>query len=258
MSRPVAMITGASAGIGTEFARRLATSGYDLVLIARRRERLDALVAELQAAHPGLRAEALAFDLAAPESVGAIVTELGRANIVVDLLVNNAGFGAHGVFVGQDAGNAAGQIAVNVNALVALTRAFVPAMVERRRGGVINLASTAGFQPVPNMAVYGATKAFVLSFSEALHEELRGSGVRVVALAPGATATEFFGIAGERAALGPKRDVRDVVRTGLRALDRNRAVAVDGVLNAALAGSVRFAPRALVARISGVMMGLRR
>ncbi len=258
MSRPVAMITGASAGIGAEFGRRLAANGYDLVLVARRRERLDALVTKLQAAHPGLRAVALAFDLAAPESVGAIVAELARQNIAVDLLVNNAGFGAHGVFARQDAGNAAAQIAVNVNALVALTHAFVPAMVERRRGGVINLASTASFQPVPNMAVYGATKAFVLSFTEALHEELRDSGVRVVALCPGATATEFFGIAGERAALGPKRDVRDVVRTGLRAFDRNRAVAVDGILNAALAESIRFAPRGLVARIGGMMMGLRR
>jgi short-subunit dehydrogenase len=127
-------------------------------------------------------------------------------------------------------------------------------MVERGRGGIINVASTAAFQPLPAMAVYGATKAFVLSFSEALHEEVRRSGVRVVALCPGATATEFFDIAGEKASIGKRRDVRDVVRTGLRAFDRNRAVAIDGFANAALAGSVRFMPRGMVRAVAATTM----
>ena len=128
-------------------------------------------------------------------------------------------------------------------------------MVERRRGGIINVASTAAFQPLPGMAVYGATKAFVLSFSEALHEEVRRSGVTVTALCPGATETEFFDIAGERAAIGRKRSVHDVVRTGLRAFEGKRAVAIDGPANAMLAESVRFMPRSIVARLSAVVMG---
>ena len=255
MSRPVALVTGASAGIGLAFARELAKRGYDLVLVARRRDRLDALAAELTAADAAVQVRVVPRDLAAPDVAGEIAAELAHDDVAIDLLVNNAGFGHHGRFVTQDSRDAAGQIAVNVGALVALARAFVPGMVERRRGGVINVASTAAFQPVPNMAVYGATKAFVLSFSEALHEEVRRAGVRVVALCPGATATEFFGIAGENAALGPKRSVADVVQTGLRALDANSAVAIDGPANAIMAGSVRFAPRGVVRRIAALMMG---
>ena len=254
MSRPVALVTGASAGIGAEFARQLAALGYDLVLVARRRERLDALAAEVVGASAKTRVRVLAMDLTAPTVVRDIATELARDGIVVDLLVNNAGFGAHGSFAASAATTATGMIAVNVNALVALTHAFVPGMVERRRGGVINVASVAAFQPVPSMAVYGATKAFVLSFSEALHEEVRRNGVRVVALCPGATATEFFSIAGEAAALGPKRDVRGVVSAGLRAFEKNDAVVIDGTANALLANSTRFAPRSIVRRMGGWMM----
>jgi short-subunit dehydrogenase len=253
--RPVALITGASAGIGAEFARALAKRGYDLVIVARRRERLDALAEELTAKHPAIVVRVVACDLAETTAAEQLASGLERDGVAVDLLVNNAGFGSHGAFVTSDPANTAGQIALNIATLVALSRAFLPGMVERRSGGIINLSSTAGFQPVPNMAVYGATKAFVLSFSEALHEEVRRSGVRVMALCPGATETEFFTIAGERAAVGPRRSAAGVVATGLRAFERNRAVAVDGFANAALATMERYLPRDLVTRVAGVMMG---
>jgi short-subunit dehydrogenase len=233
-SRPVALVTGASAGIGTAFAHVLAQREYDLVLVARRRDRLDALEKELAAS--GSRVLVIARDLVGPGAVASIVSEIAGAGLTIDLLVNNAGFGYHGAFASSDPEGAERMVALNVGVLVELSRAFVGGMVERGRGGIINVASTAAFQPVPAMAVYGATKAFVLSFSEALHEEVRRSGVRVVALCPGATDTEF-------------------VRTGMRAHDRIRAVAIDGFANAALAAGVRFMPRAVVARLSARLMG---
>jgi short-subunit dehydrogenase len=254
MSRPVALVTGASAGIGVAFAHELAARGYDLVLVARRRERLDALAATLTATHAEMRAHVLVTDLAAAGATDDIAAHLSRDGIAVDLLVNNAGFGWNGAFLDGDPANAQGQIAVNIAALVGLTYAFVPGMVARKHGGIINVASTAAFQPVPYMAVYGATKAFVLSFSEALHEELLGSGVAVVALCPGATETEFFQVAGEGAQMGPRRTVADVVRTGLRALDANGAIAIDGAANRALATTVGFMPRGLVRKMGARMM----
>jgi short-subunit dehydrogenase len=258
MSRPIALVTGASAGIGVEFARQLAGLGYDLVLVARRRDRLDALAGELRAADPALNARVIAQDLAAPDAASEIAAELAHDGVAIDLLVNNAGFGWIGTFVRQDPRDAAGQIAVNVGALVALTHAFLPGMVERRRGGVINVASTASFQPVPNMATYGATKAFVLSFSEAVHEEVRHTGVKVVALCPGATATEFFTVAGEWKQSGPVRTSADVVRTALRAFDKNEAVAIDGPANRALTIGSAMAPRVAKRRVAAMLMGLKR
>jgi short-subunit dehydrogenase len=258
VSRPVALVTGASAGIGVEFARQLAVLGYDLVLVARRRDRLDALAAELIAANAGLGVRVMARDLGAPDAATEIDRELSHAGVAVDLLVNNAGHGLIGTFLKQPPENAAAQIAVNVSALVALTRAFLPGMVERKRGGVINVASTASFQAVPNMAVYGATKAYVLSFSEAVHEEVRHTGVKVVALCPGATATEFFTVAGEAAMLGPQRTSADVVRTALRALDKNDAIALDGAVNRAMASLSGLTPRLLSRRIAAGLMGLKR
>jgi short-subunit dehydrogenase len=256
--RPVALVTGASAGIGVEFARQLGQQGYDLVLVARRRDRLDALATELRSATPGLRVRVIDRDLAEPDAANAIATELARDGVAVDLLVNNAGHGLIGTFVKQPPENAASQIAVNVAALVALTRAFLPGMVARKAGGVINVASTASFQPVPNMAVYGATKAFVLSFSEAVHEEVRHTGVRVLAICPGATATEFFTVAGDGATLGPQRTSADVVRTALRAYQKKEAVAIDGPANQMLTAFSAIAPRVLKRRVAGMLMGLKR
>jgi short-subunit dehydrogenase len=258
VNRPIALVTGASAGLGVEFARQLAAVGYDLVLVARRRDRLDALAAEIAAARPAAHVRVIAKDLALPAAPSEIAEELAHEGVAVDLLVNNAGFGWIGTLARQDPRNAAGQIAVNVNALVALTNAFLPGMIERRRGGVINVASTASFQAVPNMAVYGATKAFVLSFTEAVHEEVRHTGVKVVTLCPGATATEFFIVAGEGAMLGPQRTSADVVRTALRALDTNEAIAVDGPANRVMASLSAFTPRLFTRRIAARLMGLKR
>lgn len=221
----VALVTGASSGIGTEFARALSKKGYDIVLVARRRERLDELARELQSAH------VVECDLAAdPHAVVRKVDELGLA---VDLLVNNAGFGTWGRFWELDPEPEAQQVRLNCEAVVVLTRAFLPPMVERRRGGVINVASTAGMQPLPYESVYAATKAFVRSFSAALRTELRGTGVKLLNVDPGPVATEWQAVAGYRdpdstmgvpGKIGPEQ----VVAEALRAFDRGRGSIVPG------------------------------
>lgn len=252
-SRPVALITGASAGIGQEFALRLAERGYDLILVARRRDRLEELAGQVRAAHSGLRAEVVPADLAGADAAARVASEAARLAMSVDLLVNNAGFGTHGYFEAISPERERDEIAVNVAALVALTHAFLPAMLERGRGGVINVASTAAFQPVPYMAVYGATKAFVRSFSEALWEEVHARGVRVLALCPGPTATEFFDTA-IAAPRGPIRTVRDVVATGLRAYDAGVPVVLDGWNNKLLIAFSNLLLRRWTAHITGRLM----
>ena len=251
--RPVALITGASAGIGLEFALRLAERGYDVVLVARRGDRLDDLAARLRGAHAEIRAEAVVADLAGADAAAQISAEVAQLGLGIDLLVNNAGFGTHGHFEALSPERERDEIAVNVTALVALTHAFLPAMLERGRGGVINVASTAAFQPVPYMAVYAATKAFVRSFSEALHEEVHARGVRVLALCPGPTATEFFdtAVAPPR---GSIRTVRDVVTTGLRAYDAGRPVVIDGASNKLLIAGSTLVPRRWATKIAGRIM----
>lgn len=251
-ARPVALITGASAGIGAEFAARLASRGYDLILVARRRERLDEIAGNARAAH-GVRAEVVDVDLALAGSIDAIVARVAGLGLTVDLLVNNAGFGTHGRFETTSPERERDEIAVNVSALVALTHAYVPGMLERGRGGVINVASTAAFQPVPYMAVYGATKAFVRSFSEALHEEVRGRGVRVLALCPGPTATEFFDH-GVAAIAGPIRTSRDVVNTALSAYAAGKATVIDGASNKIVTALSALLPRSWVTRIAARIM----
>ncbi|MBV9439194.1 MAG: SDR family oxidoreductase [Candidatus Eremiobacteraeota bacterium] len=246
-----ALVTGASSGIGEAFARALADRGHDLVLVARSADRLRALAAELAARH-GVRAEALAADLSDVAAPDAVVAELAARGLEIGLLVNNAGFGTHGEFASLDARRERDEVVVNAYAPVALTRALLPAMIARKRGAVINVSSTGGFQPVPYMATYGATKAFVLSFSEALAEEVRRYGVRVVALCPGQTETAFFtGI--DEARIGRPRRPAQVVATALRALDRGHVVAVDGFANYLLANAGRFAPRFLTARVAAMM-----
>jgi uncharacterized protein len=252
-SHPVALITGASAGIGCEFATRLAGRGYDLILTARRRDRLEDLATRVRAEHPGARVEIIVADLADPAAAAQIAAAVAGLGMNVDLLVNNAGFGTHGRFEALAPEREHGEIAVNVAALVALTHAFLPGMLERGRGGVINVASTAAFQPVPYMAVYAGTKAFVRSFSEALHEEVRARGVRVLALCPGPTATEFFDtdVAAPR---GPVRTVRDVVTTGFRAYDAGAPITIDGVSNRLLIALSSLIPRRWATRIAGRIM----
>jgi hypothetical protein len=246
----VALITGASAGLGEEFARQLAGKGLRLVVVARRRERLDALVADLD------DARALALDLSAPDSCQRLMADLAAAGERVELLVNNAGFGLAGRFANLDAAQQRMMIDLNCGLLTELARAVVPGMIERRSGRILNVASTAAFQPGPGMAVYFATKAFVLSFSEALHEELRPHDIKVTALCPGPTATEFgkvAGFGGNGVFDRLSADAPSVVRLGLKALQRNRAVAIPGLMNKASAQGHRLLPRMLVRKAAGLI-----
>ncbi len=251
-ARARALVTGASSGIGEAFARRLAARGYDLVLVARRRERLEALAADLGQRH-GIEAEVLAANLATAEGVEVVAERVSRGDI--GLLVNNAGFGTSGEFAALPVGREIEEVAVNVVALVRLTHAAVAAMVPQGRGTIINVASTAAFQPVPYMATYGATKAFVLSFSEAVHEEVKGRGVTVTCVCPGPVRTEFQEVAGvraERLRAGWTSRER-VVDAALRAASKRRAVVVPGELNGMMALAAKLSPRFLVRRVAGAM-----
>ncbi|MGP2439277.1 SDR family NAD(P)-dependent oxidoreductase [Streptomyces sp. JW3] len=215
------LITGASAGIGAEFARQLAARGSDVVLVARRRERLAELAAELEAAH-GVRAVVVPLDLGLPFPGQALAEELARRGLTVTGVVNNAGFATFGPFHTEDPGRLQREIAVDVAAVVDISRAFVEPLRAAGDGVLINVASMAAYLPAPNMAVYAAAKAFVLSFTEALWQESLGTGLRVLALSPGATSTEFFEVVGTDAAGGGARrqSPQEVVATALRALDR--------------------------------------
>ena len=248
--RPIALITGASMGIGEAFADALAGRGYDLALVARSGPALETIAGRTRAER-NVRVETIVADLEDRTALERAGDEAEARFGRVDLLINNAGYGAHGPFETIEPQRNLGQVRLNIEALVALTNRFAPAMLGRGAGGVINVASTAAFQPVPYMAVYGATKAFVLSFSEALAEEFRGRGVRVLALCPGATQTNFFDVAGEGAQVGRFRTPGQVVQTALRAYDRGAAYVIDGAANRILAFSPRLAPRPLVARIGG-------
>jgi short-subunit dehydrogenase len=246
----VALITGASAGLGVEFARQLSKRGHRLVLVARRKERLEELARELG------NARAVEMDLSKSGAATKLVAELEQHGETVDLLVNNAGFGLIGRFAELDAKRERQMIDLNVGTLSDLCRAVAPAMVERKSGGIVNVASTAAFQPGPNMAVYFATKAFVLSLTEALHEELKPHGIKVSCLCPGPTRTEFGDVAGfggnglfDKVAM----NAPEVVKAGLEGLDKNKAVVIPGVVNKVGAVSGRFAPRSVVRKIAGAI-----
>ena len=248
--KKVALITGASAGLGVDFARQLSKRGHRLVLAARRKDRLDALAKELG------KARAVEIDLSKSNAAPKLMADLEANGEVVDLLVNNAGFGLIGRFAELDAKRERQMIDLNVGTLTDLCRAVAPQMIKRKAGGILNVASTAAFQPGPKMAVYFATKAFVLSFTEALHEELKPHGVSVTCLCPGPTRTEFGDVAGfggnglfDRVAM----DSPEVVEAGLKGLDRNKAVVVPGITNKVTASSGRFAPRSVVRKIAGAI-----
>lgn len=256
--KQLAIVTGASAGLGVGFAEALAARGHPLLLVARRADRLAALADRLHRAH-GVAVDTLALDLGEAGAVDRVMAAIG--DTPVDILVNNAGAGARGAFADIDRARQLAIIQLNCSALVELTHAVLPGMLARRGGGILNIASTAAFQPGPWLAIYYATKAFVLSFSEALHEEVAGSGVRVTALCPGPTRTEFADVAGMGDSALFKRFASDpagVVRDGLAALDANSAVKVSGAMNAAMAGSIRFTPRALARKITGSLQKGRR
>jgi len=255
--RPTALVTGASSGIGLELARLLAADGHDLVVVARSREALDRLAAELHAVH-GTVVTVVSADLADPAAPEAVRAAVDGAGLAVDVLVNNAGFGTYGRFTDIPLEAQLGLLQVNVAALVHLTRLFVPAMVARGRGRVLHVASTAAFQPGPLMAVYYASKAFVLSFSEALANELAGSGVTVTALCPGPTRSGFQARASMESArlvsgTMPMMDSATVARIGYRGMRRGARVVVPGLVNRILVQSVRFAPRRLTTAIARAM-----
>ena len=250
-SGSTALVTGASKGLGAAFAEALAERGMNLVLVARSTGELNALSTRLYAKYKVQRT-VLSIDLTDPSSPQTIAEELQRRGIEVDLLVNNAGFGLNGSFLSHDPKQKQAEIEVNVQALVALTHLFGKAMASRGKGGIINVASNASFQPVPYMATYAATKAFVLHFSEGIRHELAERGVQVMATCPGPTATSFF--EGTSTQLSPKDmdDAESVVRRTLEAFDQKRDVAYPGRMSVRLTSWLpRLLPRALVARIAG-------
>jgi short-subunit dehydrogenase len=251
--RQTVLVTGASSGIGLELAREFAAGGYGLVLVARSEKRLEELAAELRGRH-GAEARVVARDLARPESPEEIFAELQGAGVAVDVLVNNAGFATFGPFAETDLGRELEELRVNVVALTHLTKKFLPGMLGRRRGGVLNVASTAAFQPGPLMAVYYATKAYVLSFSEALAEELRGTGVTVSVLCPGPTATGFSARAdmqdsGLFKGMLRVADAKSVARAGYEGFRAGKRIVIPGLLNKVGAQSIRLAPRGLATRV---------
>jgi short-subunit dehydrogenase len=252
--RKTALITGASSGIGAEFARQLAPE-YDLLLVARSEDRLNALQSHLASVHPEGVFRTHVTDLATPTGVQKLIDAVrDDDDVVVDLLINNAGVGSHGPFITESPTDVLAQVQLNCVCLIALTRALLPAMVDRGHGGVINVASTAAFQPTPTMAVYGATKAFVLSFSEALSVETRRTGVDVLALCPGATETGFFAATGRDFLTTGRQTPSQVVATAMQALRRHRPVVVSGPTNKVKAQGYRFMPRSLLARASATVV----
>jgi short-subunit dehydrogenase len=247
-----AVVTGASSGIGAAFARALRARGERVVLVARRADRLAALAGELGGEPDAL---AVPLDLAAPGAAATLFGRLDSLGAAVDLLVNSAGLGHTAPFAEQPPQAVRAMLDVNVRALVELVHAFLPGMLDRRRGRIVNVASNAAFQPVPYLSVYAATKSFVLSFTEALAEELRGSGVRVQALCPGVTATEFLEVAEAHRGLlvtrMPTMAPEAVVEASLRGLDRGTVRVVAGWPNRVLGVVVqRLAPRGLVRRVA--------
>jgi hypothetical protein len=249
-----ALITGASAGIGWALAEQLAAGGTNLILTARRRERLEALAERLSKQH-GVRIEVFPADLTLPVAPEHIFAFTEKQRILVDLLVNNAGFGTYGLFHTSDRTRQMEMLQVNVAAVVTLTHLYLPGMIERRCGDILIVASTAAFQAVPYLTTYAATKAFDLLFAEALAEEVRRYGIRVCALCPGSTVTEFQQVAGE-----PDRHLRHaetaakVARVGLEALACGRSYVISGVANYLSTHAQRLVPRQFVTRMAAKML----
>ena len=246
----ITLITGASSGIGAAFARKLAARGRNVLLVARSEDKLVTMCNELGRVS-GVRAHYIALDLLQPDAAAQLFEETQRRELVVDTLVNNAGFGSMGEFVELDLKRELEIIDLNVKSLVELTHRFLKPMRERKQGAIINVASTAGFQAVPYMTTYAATKAFVLSFSEALWEENRAHGVHVMALCPGVTDTNFF--AASKMDRPPMRTIQtaeEVVDAALRAMDRQKTVAISGWTKWLVVEAERFVPRSTVRKVA--------
>ena len=246
--RPATLITGASAGLGVEFARQCAARGDEVILIARRKDRLNKLAAELGKAH------VIAADLGKPNSPAKLLEEIKSRGLWVRTLINNAGFGLRGRFDALPLARQLEMIDLNIRSLTNLTFIVIDDMRAHGGGSILNVASTAAFQPGPNMAVYFATKAYVLSFTEALHEEWKDRGIKVSALCPGPTRTEFGDVAGIKTLGSFDRlamEAEPVVRAGLEGHDRNQAIVIPGATNKIGAWSTRLAPRSTVRKIAG-------
>lgn len=251
-----ALVTGASSGIGEEFARQLAARGWSLIVVARFQDRLEALRSELMVAHMGIDVLAIPLDLTVPGAAEELFQRTQSANLEVNLLINNAGFGAFGKFASIDVERQRKMIALNVGALVELAHLYLQPMIKRHNGGVINIASVAGFLPFPYCAVYAATKSFVRSFSEALHEEARHHGVEVLVVHPGSTQTNFFRVAGKSPFSDPARmqTAAQVVEESLRAYDRRKSSVVTGASNRLLTRLLALVPNAWVTPVVGRVM----
>lgn len=248
-----ALITGASSGLGTEFARQWAERGADLVLVARRKERLEELSERLEQRY-GVSARVIAADLGKPGAAAALRAELDGLGTTVQTLVNNAGFGSHGPLAEADPARVSEMVQLNVVAVTELTRAFLPDLVADGRGALVNIASAAAYQPTPAMAVYGATKAFVLNFTEAVGYEVRGSALTVLAVSPGPVRTEFFDVVGTQdAAVGSMATAEQVVTAARRALERRTTPPsiVVGLGNRISSIASTLSPRRVTLAISG-------
>jgi short-subunit dehydrogenase len=251
-----AVVTGASSGLGRGLATRLADRGMSLVLTGRNQARLEEAAQQIRRAAPRVNVETVAADLSTRSGVSSLLDHVGDRPI--EVLVNNAGFGSYGPFAGADADREADEVAVDVSAVVTLARAFLPGMLARRSGGILNVASTIAFQPAPYQAVYGASKAFVLSFSQALWAEARPAGVAVTALCPGPTRTGFVEAlgaeVGHTAIYRRLSDPEPVIDAGLKALDKGKSVVIPGVRNKVIANSGRFMPHEWLTRVSARLL----
>lgn len=261
MDRKYALVTGASSGIGEEFARQLAVRGWSLVLVARSQDRLERLRAELVRAHPLLYVRCIAIDLSTPDGPLDLFEATQATGQEIDLLVNNAGFGAFGEFTEIDRERQRRMLNLNIAALVELSHLYLRRLsalpeAQRRQGGIINIASVAGFVPLPYSAVYAATKAFVVSFSHALYEEARQHGIHVMVVNPGSTSTNFFEVAGKSPFAHPARmqTAAQVVAESLRAFDRHRPSVTTGLPNRLSVSLTPVIPRSWITALVGKVM----
>lgn len=248
-----AVVTGASAGLGVEYAKELAARGSNLVLVARRKDLLDALGAQITEQH-AVRVDTLSLDLSTPGAAKKLVAALKKLSVDTEILINNAGFGTTGRFVDNDADRVTQEINLNVTTLVDLTRALLPAMLKKNSGAIVNIASTAAYQPLPGLAVYAATKAFVLSFTSAVWGETKDTGVRVLTVSPGPTDTDFFEAAGSDPT-GPLAPTSQVIEATFKALDAPKSVpaVIAGRRNALLSSVSKLLPTKMVIGVASKM-----
>ena len=252
--RPMALITGASSGIGLEFARQLALEQYDLIVVARSENTLSELATQLHEKH-GINVYVFACDLTQEHATQQLLTQLGAFKEHIEILINNAGFGVNGSFESLPLERVMDMIRLNIMALTHLTHGVLPFMLEKQRGKILNVASVAAFQPCPYFSVYGASKAYVQSLSEALSLELEGTGITVTSLCPGATGTNFHAVAGSEHSPGLRfmDSAQTVAQQGLQAMKKGKRTLVTGLMNKSIPLAARLLPRGLIGRTAGLL-----